>query len=99
VDIGVADAVRALRDELTAAIAAGRDEDLRFRVGPVEMEFQVAVARETSGSGKIRFWVVDMGASGKVTSTATHKVKLSLEPISASGGDIDVAGYEETLPE
>ncbi|MDQ3403786.1 MAG: hypothetical protein M3548_10380 [Actinomycetota bacterium] len=69
-----------LRAELTAAIAEGEGEDLRFELGPVELELSVAIGREAGGSGKVKFWVVEAGADGKVSSTATQRVTLSLDP-------------------
>jgi len=43
--VGLADAVRALRAELTSAMAEGADQALRFELGPVEMEFLLEVNR------------------------------------------------------
>ena len=78
--VGLAAAIRRVRAELVEARREGEAEDLRFRLGPVELEFQVEVTREGSGEAGIRFYVVSMGARGGVSSTQTHKVSLSLVP-------------------
>ena len=69
-----------LRAELAAAIAAGEAEDLRFELGPVELELTVGVDREAGPSGKVKFWVLELGADAKRTSRTTQRIKLVLEP-------------------
>jgi hypothetical protein len=83
--VGLADAVRALRTELTTAIAEGSGEALRFELGPVEMEFLLEVTREAGAEGGVKFWVVSLGGKGSVTRGSTHRVRLSLTPKDASG--------------
>ena len=85
-EVGLADAVRALRAELTSAMAEGADQALRFELGPVEMEFLLEVNREAGGQGGVRFWVVSLGGSGSVARGSTHRVTLQLVPRTSSGG-------------
>jgi len=54
VPIPLASAIRALRTELQEAVRAGEGEDLRFALGPVELELQVQ-----AGSEGARLLVVD----------------------------------------
>jgi Trypsin-co-occurring domain 2 len=82
---GLADAVRALRAELNEAMAAGKDEPLQFEVGTVTMEFAVEITADAEAKGGVRFWVVELGATGSVGRTASHTVTLELTPRSASG--------------
>ena len=44
--IGLQDAIEALRKELSASIVAAADEELRFEVGQITIEMQVAVERK-----------------------------------------------------
>jgi hypothetical protein len=44
--VGLAEAVRQPRAELTEAMAEGEGKDVQFELGPVEMEFLVDVRRE-----------------------------------------------------
>jgi hypothetical protein len=79
--IGVQEAVAALRAELSASIAASVDEELRFEVGEIEIEFQVAVERVKEGSAGIRFWVAELGGTASKSSTVTHTIRIPLRPV------------------
>ena len=49
-------------------------------LGPVELEVAVAVDRQGGPDAKVWFWVIELGASGKVASQATQRIKLILDP-------------------
>jgi hypothetical protein len=85
--VGLAEAIKALRSELTSSMAEGSDKELKFRLGPVEMEFAVAVTREAGGEAGVKFWVVSLGGKGTLTSETTHRVTLQLQPLAQSGQD------------
>lgn len=78
--IELAEMIAQLRGELAAAMAAAEDEELRFELGPVQLEAEFAVQRSAGADGRIRFWVVEAGASGQQATGTTHRVTLSLEP-------------------
>jgi hypothetical protein len=78
--VGLADAVRALRSELTAAIGEAKGERLRFALDGVEMEFLLEVRKEASAEAGVKFWVINVGGKGGVASGSTHRVKLALTP-------------------
>ncbi|MGW6902815.1 MULTISPECIES: trypco2 family protein [unclassified Streptomyces] len=84
--IELAEMIEELRRELTAARTAAADEDLYFEVGPVELEAAVVVERSATAGGKVRFWVVETGADGRLADSVTHRVKLTLDPRTRSGG-------------
>lgn len=88
--IPLASAIRALRAELLEAVRAGEREELRFALGPVELELQVEAAREAGGGAGIKFWVASVGAKGSRSSSTTHTVRLSLTPVR-----VDAAGNEK----
>jgi hypothetical protein len=81
VPIPLAGAIRALRSELQEAIRAGDGEELRFALGPVELELQVQAAWEGGGKAGIKFWLVSIGAKGGRSSEATHTLRVSLTPV------------------
>lgn len=81
--IGLAEAIEQLREELGAAQDAGAGQQLRFEVVEVEMELLVELRKE--GGGKVDFKVV--GADGQVTSSTTHKLKLRLNVKDAALGN------------
>jgi hypothetical protein len=78
--IDLSDVIADLRGELDAARRAGEGEQLRFELGPVELEVSVVVQKEVGGDAKVKFWVVELGADGKLSSTATQRIKLTLIP-------------------
>lgn len=84
-NIPLAEAVKTLRTELLTAIAEGADKDLKFALGPVDLELQLEVSKEAGGEAGIKFWVLSIGGKGGRSSGTTHTVKLTLTPVSESG--------------
>lgn len=93
--VGLADAVRALRSELTAAMTDAEGERLRFALDAVEMEFLLEVAKEGSAEAGIKFWVISVGTKGGVSSGSTHRVKLALKPKDITTGRTPEISDEE----
>jgi len=85
--VGPADAIKALRAELSAAMLEGKDKELQFKLGPVQMEFGVEVSNEKGGEAGIHFWVVSLGGKGSATSSVTHRIQLELQPLGSGGKD------------
>ncbi|MFB6806529.1 MULTISPECIES: trypco2 family protein [unclassified Streptomyces] len=81
--VELADMIAQLRAELSRAMSAGKDSDLRFKAERVELELTVGVERTTEPGVKVRFWVFDASASAKRSTTVTQKLTLSLQPVSA----------------
>src|SRR5262249_43683374 len=79
--IGLKDAIAALREELSEAVLAAANEKLRFQVGEISMEFKVEVERGVEGSAGIKFWVMELGAKGSLSSTHTHTLTIPLKPL------------------
>jgi hypothetical protein len=88
--IGLEEAIRTIRTELTAAMLQDPGEGVRFRPGPVELEFLVQVSRERGADGGVRFWVISIGGSAKATSSTTHRITVTLEPINPDEPAADV---------
>lgn len=93
--IPLADAIAALRAQLTEAQRQGEDQEIRFAVGPVEVEFQVVASREGEAGGKIGFRLFGLGseatARGKLGDARTQKIKITLTPQDDGGDTIFVA--------
>jgi Trypsin-co-occurring domain 2 len=83
--VPLGDVIRALRREIVAASRAGKDEEVQFKLGPIELEFAVEVTREAAGDAGLRFWVISLGGQAKRGSANTQTVKLTLTP---AGGDV-----------
>ncbi|MNV94316.1 hypothetical protein D3C71_1891000 [compost metagenome] len=74
-----------LRKDLAEAIARGDGQGLRFKVEGIDVELTVAC--EIGGNNKASFHVLGIGAElgGKLGTTTTHKVKLTLKPADRDG--------------
>jgi hypothetical protein len=79
--IELREAIATLRQELDAARSVGAGERVQFAVGTIDLEFTVQVGREGGAGAKVRFWVVEAGAEGKLSSSSTQVVKIRLEPV------------------
>jgi Trypsin-co-occurring domain 2 len=95
--VELAELIGQLRAELTEAMRTGEGSDLRFELGPVELELTVAVDKEAKPGAKVRFWVVEVGADMKATSSTTQRIKLKLDPrrVGQSGRQPLISGSEE----
>lgn len=96
--VGLADAVRGVRAELQAAMAEGQGSDLRFEVGPVELEFAVDVRKEGGVNAGVKVYVVSFGAKGSEAATTTHRLKLTLHPKDAQGNAPQVNTSVPAIP-
>jgi hypothetical protein len=84
-----------LRRELNHAVEAGRDEPLRFELGPVEVEVTVGLDSKGRAGAKVRFWVVELGADGEVARSSLQRIKLTLQPrLAGSKAPLEVSGTE-----
>lgn len=79
--VELADMIARLRQELSRAMSAGADTDLRFKAERVELELTVGVERTHEPGVKVRFWVFDAGATAKRSATVTQKLTLTLQPV------------------
>lgn len=86
--IPLAAAIGELRREIAASMEAGSDEALQFQLGPIELELQVELEQSETAEGGIKAWVLSLGASAAQTSAATHRIKLTLDPKTATGGEV-----------
>ncbi len=97
-DIGLAEVVRALRAELETAIKEGAGETLRFDATGLELEFQVGVTKAADGKAGVRFWVLELGGGASYSSETIQTVRLSLQPVSQTGGRVRIAGGTDRSP-
>ena len=90
-EIGLVEAIEAVRAELTRAVAENADKDIQFPVDKVDLEFHVGVTRTAGATGGIRFWVIELGAKASHESESVHTVKVSLgAPVDSQGKTIKV---------
>ncbi|MEO8938645.1 MAG: trypco2 family protein [Burkholderiaceae bacterium] len=96
--IALSEAIQNLRSELTLAMKAGAGEALQFQLGPIEMELEVAVEKESEGKGGIKWWIIEAGGGTRQTAGSTHKIKLTLEPKARGGGAVNVSDSDGGHP-
>lgn len=91
-DIELANAVAAVRDELLDAAAQGAGQDLGFVVGPIGLEFTVELRQDAKTKAGFKAWVVSADAEAGASWARTHRVTMTLTPRHADGSDLLVAG-------
>jgi hypothetical protein len=93
--IGLKDALEALRVELSEAILVSEGKQIRFEVGEVEMEFQVTLERSAGAKSGVKFWVVDGSAEVAEKRSTVHKIKIPLKPVWQDGRPVLTGSEEE----
>jgi hypothetical protein len=103
--IGLSEVIEMVRSELDDAIKKGEGEKVRFRSQKVTLELEMGTSRSADGSGGVRLWVLDLGATGRIEQRRGHRVTIELEPVfgnelreaSARGDDL-VASDRNPFP-
>lgn len=94
--MGLSAALEGLREELETAWQHGAGRALRFRVSDVTLTLEVVARRETEGSGKIRWWLVEAGGGVTAGKDTTQTLVLTLTPgvydMQGNLQPLDVAG-------
>ncbi|MFJ9038251.1 trypco2 family protein [Streptomyces sp. NPDC102406] len=96
--VGLSDAVRGVRQELEAALDDGKDQRILFELGLIEMEFGVDVRKDRSAQAGVKVWVVNASAGGAGGSTATSRLKVTLNPVDEEGKAARIASRKGTPP-
>lgn len=91
-EIELADAVAAVREELLAAVERGVTSDLAFVVGPIELEFAVELRQHAKTKFGFKAWVVSGDLEAGAARDRTHRVKVTLTPKRPGGGDLLISG-------
>jgi hypothetical protein len=78
--LALSEVIAQLRAELAEAMRAGENEQLRFELGPVEVELTVGVEKEAKPGAKVKFWVLELGSEARFESVSTQRIKLTLDP-------------------
>lgn len=89
-NIALAEAIQNLRAELSVAMQAGEAQAVRFQLGVIELELDVELSREVEAKGGVKWWIIDAGGGTRSNSGSSHKLKLKLEPITATGDRLQV---------
>ena len=88
--VELGETIRAIREQLQAAIVEGEDLPLKFRSGPVELEFFVEVRKEAGASAKVFVIPWTLGAKAGANSGRSHRMKITLQPVDERGRDKEI---------
>ncbi|GAA1613595.1 hypothetical protein GCM10009733_007130 [Nonomuraea maheshkhaliensis] len=98
-EIGLPEAIAEVRAGLLAAMEQGADQDLQFPIESVELQFQVGVTREKSGSGGLKVWVVEFEGGAGVTREDVHTVTVTFgSPVDQDGEPVKVRRRRREKP-
>jgi Trypsin-co-occurring domain 2 len=101
-ELGIASAIEGLRGELQEAWESSKGKPVRFRVSDVTLTVQTVARREGGVSGKVRWYLVEAGADGRVARESTQTLVLTLTPAlydeTDTAGPLDVSGEEPEPP-
>lgn len=99
-EVPLAEAIANLRAELQEAIAAGAGEELRFELGEVVLELDVALTASGEVKGKVSAWkVLTAEASAELARASTHRLTLTLTPrLAGAPGETVSVGDDEAEP-
>jgi hypothetical protein len=77
---------------LLRAQSEAQDGPVRFQLGTIEMEFEVALTKSASYSGKLDVMVITDEDSGKLSNRdrTTHRVKLTIQPVDIKGRELSI---------
>jgi hypothetical protein len=91
-DLELAAAIEAVRGQLRAAQNSGSGDDVRFTVGPIELEFAIDVRREAGGEVSVKVLsLLSLGAKGSISGTQSSRVKVTLNTVAVNGQPFEVA--------
>ena len=79
--VELAEAIRALRDELTKAISKAPPRGVRFGLGPIELAVEAAVTKNFGGNLGIKWWLLEAGGEASLEKVVTQTLKLTLDPV------------------
>lgn len=97
--IGFGETIEALRSELAVAVENAKEQNIQFPIGSVQLEFQIGVTWDTETKGGVKFWVLELGASGKYANESVQKVIINLEaPVDINGKTVKVNRNSQEKP-
>ena len=99
-EAGLAETIEVLRGELGRAQDVGRDSDVRFSVGSVEVELAIAVVKNAGGEASIKVLnLLSIGGHGERSKSETNRVTVVLNPIGVNGQPFEVASSQVRRPD
>jgi Trypsin-co-occurring domain 2 len=94
-EIGLGKVIDALHSELATAVKKAQGQEIKFPIGSVQLEFQVGVTWDAEAKGGVKFWVLELGASGSYAKESVQKVTLNLGAPVGPDGEVAVHRFVE----
>lgn len=79
--VSLSGAIAGLRQELLQAWTTSGESQLRFTPSPVELTVQVVVTSDKTAKAGVRWWLLEAGGEASRQLSATHTIKLTLDPV------------------
>ena len=99
-NLGLAQAIAMIRNELQQAQSERSKGDVKFTVGPVEIELIVDIEKTGGGEASIKVLsFASLGAKGGVSRTDTNRLTFTLTPSTAMGEPFEVGSAAVTRPD
>lgn len=95
-DIEIADAITALRHQLTRAMQDGEGEILRFSVTSLDLRLSVVITSNGHGHAGVKFWVIEAGGAVEHSHESIQEVTLHLLPVEPPGRPVRLASSPTT---
>lgn len=88
-ELALADVIEALRQELATAIERGKDQDIGFKLGDIDVELATVVKSGGENRAGIDFKVIQAGTKETLSRESVHTIRLSLKPVDTSRSSDD----------
>jgi len=99
-EAGLAETIEVVRAELRRAQDAGREKDVRFSVGTVEVELAIEVVKKGGGEASIKVLnLLSIGGKGERSKGETNRVKVVLSPVTVNGEPFEIASSQGHRPD
>jgi Trypsin-co-occurring domain 2 len=89
--LSLSDAIESIRSELAVAQRKGEQADLKFEVGEIELELEIAAELGASAGAEAKWFVVTAKTDAQYKESKKQKITIKLKPIGANGKSIEVS--------
>jgi len=80
-ELGLAAALEALREELESAWSSSQGRRVRFRASEVTLTVEAVARLDVEGSGKVRWYVLEVGGGATSGRQRSQTLTLTLTPL------------------
>jgi Trypsin-co-occurring domain 2 len=89
--LSLSDAIESVRSELAEAQRKGEQADLKFEVGEIELELEIAAELGASAGAEAKWFLVTAKTDAQYKESKKQKITIKLKPIGANGKSVEVS--------